>query len=175
MLPHVWGKRCRGDRAGQGLDPTGARGAFHHVQPAGAFGLLSPWHLLPRGGGVQVPLVRLPSLRIGADEQDGGRGQTARPRPVSRALCHSPCKCCDECQAHPRKPREGRACGDHASWHRHHALGQGSILQAGDCRRHQPKRRGHGRVSEPEAGHDGCLRRGSAHRGGAQLRLSQPF
>ena len=100
VLPHVWRKRCGGDGIGQSPGPPRARGAFHHVQPTRAFGVVPPPRVLPRSGGVQVSALRLPALRIGVDEQNGGGGQstsrstccmctTPSPTPVRRCQCQA--------------------------------------------------------------------------------------
>ena len=79
-----------GGRARQAARPPGPRHPRHLVPPALPPRRLPAEHLLPRGGRLELPPLRVPAARPRARGEDGGGDARARPRALPRPLRDPP-------------------------------------------------------------------------------------
>ncbi len=172
LLPDVRRLRRRRNRAGTWAGRPRPRGPPGLLRSPRALRGLRRANPPPRGGGLVLPALPVPTLRPGADLAScGGRG-AGRAGPGARALRHP---------AHDRRPRrEGRhrpaavPRRHHAARHGHHHRGAGSLVSEDHALRHTQERRRHVRLGV-SASRDGPRLQGRpAHRSDSELRRPRP-
>ena len=88
LLSHRGGERCGGHGARQGAGPPRARGALHHLEPAGSSAGVRGEHLLPRGAPRELSRVSLPALLLSLAAK---MAEVARPTISTSSTPTTPC------------------------------------------------------------------------------------